>query len=46
MSLETVILSALAKLTVFEGLVFVALSELILFVLKIARLAFCGGQPL
>jgi hypothetical protein len=40
MSLETAIVSTLGKLTMFKGLAFVAFSELILFVLKVARIAF------
>jgi hypothetical protein len=38
--METAILSAFAKLTVFKGLTFVAFSELSLFILKIAKIVF------
>jgi hypothetical protein len=38
MTLETTIISTLGELTVFKGLTFVAVSEISLFVFKIAKI--------
>jgi hypothetical protein len=43
MTLETTILATLGELTVFKGLAFVAVSEISLFVFKIAKIVLQDG---